>query len=93
MKNKLDVIDGYSTDGRVKAFNLVALTDDLHIFPPYDAAPIVRQATLKKYPELEGILNQLAGLINDSTMTELNYRVDKLKESPEKVAISFLKAK
>jgi len=90
-EEKLDVIDGYSTDGRVKAFNLVTLKDDLHIFPPYDAAPIVRQATLNKYPEIEGILNQLAGRINDSTMTELNYRVDKLKESPEKVAVNFLK--
>ena len=90
-EEKLDVIDGYSTDGRVKAFNLVTLIDDQHIFPPYDAAPVVRKATLNKYPELEGILNQLAGLINDSTMTALNYKVDKLKESPEQVALDFLK--
>ncbi|MET3114100.1 osmoprotectant transport system permease protein [Pedobacter sp. CG_S7] len=92
-EKKLDVIDGYSTDGRLKAFKLVPLIDDKHIFPPYYAAPIVRQATLNKYPELEGILNQLAGLINDQTMTALNYRVDKLKESPEQVAIDFLKEK
>jgi osmoprotectant transport system permease protein len=91
-ENKLDVIDGYSTDGRLKAFDLVTLTDDRHIFPPYYAAPMVRQATLHKYPELEGILNQLAGLIDDKTMTFLNYKVDKLHESPEKVASDFLKA-
>lgn len=92
-EKKLDVIDGYSTDGRLKALKLVTLVDDKHLFPPYYAAPIVRQATLNKYPEIEGILNQLSGLINDQTMTTLNYRVDKLKESPEQVALDFLKEK
>ncbi len=89
-EKKLDVIDGYSTDGRLKAFNLQVLTDDKHIFPPYYAAPVVREEVLKKYPELENVLNQLAGRINDSVMTELNYRVDYLKQSPEKVAKDFL---
>jgi len=92
-EKKLDVIDGYSTDGRLKAFNLVTLVDDRHIFPPYHAAPIVRESTLKRYPELEEILNQLAGLIDDQTMTDLNYKVDKLHESPEKVALDFLRQK
>ncbi|HSN09530.1 MAG TPA: ABC transporter permease/substrate-binding protein [Hanamia sp.] len=89
-EKKLDVIDGYSTDGRLKAFNLQVLTDNKHIFPPYYAAPVVREEVLKKYPDLEIALNQLAGRINDSVMTELNYRVDYLKQSPEKVAKDFL---
>ncbi len=45
---------------------------------------------MQKYPELKNALNQLAGKINDSIMTELNYRVDYLKQSPEKVAKDFL---
>ena len=89
-EKKLDVIDGYSTDGRLKAFNLQVLEDDKHLFPPYYAAPLVREEVLKKYPELENVLNQLAGRINDSVMTELNYKVDYLKQSPEKVAKDFL---
>ncbi len=89
-EKKLDVIDGYSTDGRLKAFNLKILKDDKHIFPPYYAAPVVREEVLQKYPELKNVLNQLAGKINDSVMTELNYRVDYLKQSPEKVAKDFL---
>lgn len=92
-EHKLDVISGYSTDGRLKAYDLITLRDDRHIFPPYYAAPVVREDVLIKYPELEGILNQLSGLINDSTMTALNYKVDQLKESPEKVALDFMKAK
>ena len=89
-EKKLDVISGYSTDGRLKAYDLTVLNDDKGIFPPYYAAPVIREEVLKKYPELENIINQLAGRINDSIMTELNYRVDYLKQSPEKVARDFL---
>lgn len=92
-ERELDVISGYSTDGRLKAYDLVVLNDDKRIFPPYYAAPIVRNQTLKKYPELEQALNLLSGKINDSVMTELNYRVDHLKQSPQQVALDFLKAK
>jgi len=89
-EKKLDVISGYSTDGRLKAFNLIILKDDKGIFPPYYAAPVIRKEILQKYPNLENVINQLAGHINDSIMTELNYRVDYLKQSPEKVAKDFL---
>jgi len=92
-EKQLDVISGYSTDGRLKAYDLTVLKDDKTIFPPYYAAPIVRQQVLEKYPELEAALNLLSDKINDSIMTELNYRVDYLKQSPEKVAIDFLKAR
>ena len=89
-EKKLDVISGYSTDGRLKAYDLIVLRDDKEIFPPYYAAPVIREEILKNFPELENVLNQLAGRINDSVMTDLNYRVDFLKQSPEKVAKDFL---
>lgn len=89
-EKQLDVISGYSTDGRLKAFDLVVLEDDKTIFPPYYAAPVVRNETLQKYPEVEATLNFLSGRINDSIMTELNYRLDYLKQTPEDVAKNFL---
>lgn len=89
-EQELDVISGYSTDGRLMAFDLVTLEDDKKIFPPYYAAPVVNQDVLTRFPELEPALNQLAGRISDSMMTVLNYRVDYLKLSPEKVARDFL---
>jgi osmoprotectant transport system permease protein len=92
-EKKLDVISGYSTDGRLKAFELVSLQDDKIIFPPYYAAPLVRTEVLEKYPDLAPALNMLAGKINDSIMTELNFRVDYLKQLPEKVAQEFLVSK
>lgn len=91
-EKKLDVISGYSTDGRLKAYNLITLTDDKKIFPPYYAAPIVRHEVLLAYPELENVLNMLAGRINDSIMTGLNYKADYLKQSPEKIAKDFLQS-
>jgi osmoprotectant transport system permease protein len=89
-EKKLDVISGYSTDGRLKAFDLVILKDDKGIFPPYYAAPIVREEVLKKYPEIEPALNMLSGRISDSIMTDLNYRADYLKQTPERIAKDFL---
>ncbi|QQL48989.1 ABC transporter permease/substrate-binding protein [Mucilaginibacter ginkgonis] len=92
-QKELDVISGYSTDGRLKAYGLTVLKDDKSIFPPYYCAPVVRQGVLKRFPELEKTLNLLSGLINDSVMTELNYRTDYLHQSPQKVAEDFLKTK
>ncbi|WP_134088728.1 ABC transporter permease/substrate-binding protein [Olivibacter sp. XZL3] len=91
-EKQLDVISGYSTDGRLKAYNLVILKDDKGVFPPYYAAPIVRNESLIKFPDLEKTLNLLAGKIDDSVMTELNYQVDYLHRSPDKVAEAFLKS-
>ncbi|WP_428327852.1 ABC transporter permease/substrate-binding protein [Mucilaginibacter sp.] len=91
-EKQLDVISGYSTDGRLKAYDLIVLDDDKAIFPPYYAGPIVRDEALKNFPELEKTLNLLSGRINDSIMTALNYRTDYLHQTPERVARDFLKA-
>jgi len=89
---KLDVISGYTTDGRLKAYDLITLEDDKKIFPPYYAAPVVRKEVLQKYDDLAPALNRLAGRINDSIMTLLNYRVEYLNQSPERCARDFLQS-
>ncbi|GAB2940720.1 hypothetical protein GCM10027048_01380 [Hymenobacter coalescens] len=87
----VDVIDGYSTDGRIRAYGLQVLRDDRRVFPPYYAAPVVRPALLRAHPELLAVFNQLAGQLSDSAMTELNYRVDYLHQEPRAVAEAFLR--
>ncbi|MCR5889730.1 ABC transporter permease/substrate-binding protein [Hymenobacter sp. J193] len=87
----VDVIDGYSTDGRIRAYGLQVLRDDKRVFPPYYAAPVVRPALLQAHPELRPVLAQLTGLLTDSAMTELNYRVDYLHQEPRAVAEAFLR--
>jgi osmoprotectant transport system permease protein len=92
-EGKLDLISGYSTDGRIRAYDLLVLEDDKKIFPPYYAAPIIREDVLQKYPELESTLNRLSGQINESIMTVLNYKADFLKEDPARIAERFLRSR
>jgi osmoprotectant transport system substrate-binding protein len=74
--HKVDIVAGNSTDGVIDSLHLVILEDDRHYFPPYDAVPIVRRATLEKFPQLRGILTELGGKVTEQDMRHLNYLVD-----------------
>lgn len=89
-RETLDVAAGDSTDGRVAALDLVQLADDRHYFPPYEAVPLVRTETLERHPELRGVINKLAGVIDAPTMQKLNAQVDGEKKDPASVARAFL---
>lgn len=90
-EKQVDVISGFATDGRIPAFNLVVLDDDLNFFPPYFAAPVVRMDLLSKAPKVAEVLNKLAGKISDKDMATLNYAVDGKKLETEAVAKDYLK--
>ncbi|MES2871042.1 MAG: glycine betaine ABC transporter substrate-binding protein [Pseudomonadota bacterium] len=81
----------YTTDGRLSAFNLKLLNDDMHYFPDYTAAPVVSKSYLDAHPDLAGLLKPLADLFDDETMRQLNARVDVNHESPSTVAADFLR--
>lgn len=89
--NQVDLGLVYTTDGRVKGFDLVLLEDDLHFFPPYNAAPVVRKAVLDAHPELAGLLNALAAKLDNAAMTDMNYKVDIDQQPVDKVAGDFLR--
>jgi osmoprotectant transport system substrate-binding protein len=74
--HKVDIVAGNSTDGVIDSMHLVILEDDRHYFPPYDAVPIVRRATLEKFPQLRGTLAELGGKVSGADMRHLNYLVD-----------------
>jgi osmoprotectant transport system substrate-binding protein len=74
--HKVDIVAGNSTDGVIDSLHLAILEDDHHYFPPYDAVPIVRRATLEKFPQLRGALAELGGKISGQDMRHLNYLVD-----------------
>ena len=74
--HQADVAAGNSTDGLIDALGLVALVDDLHYFPPYDAVPIVRESTLERFPQLRPALADLAGKLSAGEIRKLNYAVD-----------------
>ena len=89
-EKQVDLIAGNSTDGLISRYGLAQLADDRKYFPPYDAVPVVRQATLAKYPELRAILKQLGGILTVDEMRKLNYAVDGEKRQPKDVAKDFL---
>jgi osmoprotectant transport system permease protein len=89
----VDVIAAFATDGRIKAFDLRLLEDDRHFFPPYDAAPVVRQDTLLRYPQLGAALDRLAGAISDAEMIALSYAVDYDGQTAAEVVRGFLATK
>lgn len=83
----------YTTDGRVKGFDLKILEDDRQFFPSYNVTPVVREETLKKHPGLAEALNQLSPLLTTEVVTELNKQVDIDHRSPQRVARDFLRSK
>lgn len=87
---RVDVIVGYSTDGRIKAFDLKVLNDDKHYFPPYECAPVVKQNFAKTHPEVVQAVNKLAGKISTQKMTELNSAVDHEGHDEQVVAKEYL---
>ena len=87
------MVAGNSTDGLISALGLVALEDDQHYFPPYDAVPIVRKAPLERIPALRGALAELAGKVSAADIRQMNYAVDGLHREPAAVVREFRKAK
>ena len=86
----VDVIPAFTTDSRIELFDLQTTEDDLGFFPKYDAVPIVRQDTLEQYPDLEDLVNELAGQISEEEMLLMNARVDQEQAIARDVAHEFL---
>ncbi len=92
-EDRVDVINAFSTDAQLLENDLVVLEDDANFFPSYHATTLVREETLERYPELEEVLNRLAGQISDEEMIRMNHRVDIGNEDPATVAREFLEEK
>ncbi|MDU6180401.1 MAG: glycine betaine ABC transporter substrate-binding protein, partial [Staphylococcus lugdunensis] len=91
LKNKkLDVAVGYSTDGRIAAYNLKVLKDDRKFFPPYDGSPLATEKLIKDHPEIDKALKKLEGTVTTKEMQKLNYEADGQGKEPAVIAKEFL---
>ena len=90
---KVDLVAGNSTDGVIASLHMVALEDDRHYFPPYEAVPLVRRATLEKHPEIRDAIGALAKKVSEDEMRMMNYAVDGEHRDPADVVRAFRKAK
>jgi glycine betaine/choline ABC-type transport system substrate-binding protein len=93
LDRKVDIVAGNSTDGLIDSLGLVALDDDLHYFPPYDAVPVVRESTLAQYPGLRAALAELGGKVSAADMRRMNYAVDGRLNDPVEVIRQFRSSK
>jgi glycine betaine/choline ABC-type transport system substrate-binding protein len=93
VEKQVDLVAGNSTDGLIAARDLAVLEDDRRYFPPYQAVPIVRMATLTRHPEVGRALQQLAGMISDQDMRQMNYLVDGGHKDIQEVVREFLRSK
>jgi osmoprotectant transport system substrate-binding protein len=90
LTGNVDVVVAFGTDGQIAADQLVIFTDDRHFWPAYQAAPVVRAATLQTYPQIARVLNRLCPLLTDAVMRDLNEQVDGEQREPADVARAFL---
>jgi osmoprotectant transport system substrate-binding protein len=91
--HQVDIVAGNSTDGLIDSLHLVALEDDKHYFPPYDAVPIVRHDAFEKFPELRAALADLHNKLTAADMRHLNAQVDADQRDVAAVVRAFLASK
>jgi glycine betaine/choline ABC-type transport system substrate-binding protein/ABC-type proline/glycine betaine transport system permease subunit len=86
-----DVGEVFTTDGQIKADNLVLLKDDKQLFPPYNASLLVKSSVADASgPAFQKTVDAVTKGLSLEVMQELNSRVDLDKETPAKVAGEYL---
>ncbi|MGV9287832.1 glycine betaine ABC transporter substrate-binding protein [Streptomyces sp. NPDC003719] len=83
----------FTTDGRIKSMNLVVMADDRKFFPNYNAAPMVRTSTLKKWPAIASVLAPVTKALDNDVAQTLNAKVDVDGQDPHQVALDWMKEK
>jgi len=90
MKGDCNCTVGFSTDGQIASDNLRSLDDDLGFFQRSNLAVAVRTSVLQECPSLSSTLGQIAGLLTQEAIIELNRQVVVEGDKPEAVAKRFL---
>ncbi len=87
----IDVMDVFSTDGKLTKFDLVILQDDRQFFPTYYAVLFVRQAFLRQFPRTWDALQRLlVQQIDDALMARLNALAELEGKSFQQIRAQFL---
>ena len=89
-KNKVNIVDAYSTDSELRQYHLSILKDNKHNFPIYQGAPLMSNDFARRHPQVVRSLNKLAGKITEKQMQEMNYEVNVKNMDPGQVAHHYL---
>lgn len=90
LAGKADVATAFTTDGTVLSQHLVLLDDNKHLWPPYRPAPVVRSATLQRYPTIQTTLDAIAPHITTARTQKMNAQIEGAHADPKDVAAAFL---
>lgn len=91
LEDQSDVTVVIGTDGQINGYDLKLIEDETGFFPVYNVAPLIREDILTAYPTIADRLNELAPLLTDEAVQELNWKVDgDEKLEVEDVARDFL---
>jgi osmoprotectant transport system substrate-binding protein len=105
LKNgECDVAMVFGTDAELAKYGWHIYMDDKAFFPPYDLTPCIRKEVLDRYPEIEGILNELVASFPgggepatsdtiaqcQKAWQELNAKVSIDEMKPDEVAHEYL---
>ncbi|MGQ4807796.1 hypothetical protein NKDENANG_01156 [Candidatus Entotheonellaceae bacterium PAL068K] len=91
INGNVDVIDIFSTDGKIPKLDLYILQDDRQFFPAYHAVLFVRQTFIERFPRTWDTLQRLlVQKIDDQTMSAMNARAEGKGQSFHAVSAQFL---
>lgn len=91
-ENQADIGMGFSTDGRIQAFQLVNIEDDKSFFPAYNPSANVRTEFADKNPKIVELLGAIAAKLDNAAIMQMNYLVDIEQQVPRAVATSWMKS-
>ncbi|WP_438442141.1 glycine betaine ABC transporter substrate-binding protein OsmF [Kluyvera georgiana] len=83
----------YGTDGPVAALGLQTLSDPKGVQPIYAPTPVVREAVLKAYPDIEKWLQPVFASLDEKTLQTLNAKIAVEGLDAKSVAAGYLKEK
>jgi osmoprotectant transport system substrate-binding protein len=93
VNDAIQVYEVCTTQPGIVQFELVVLTDDKHLQPADNVAPVVRDDYLAKLPDADGfkvLLNQVSAGLDTATLLALGVKIDTDKQDIDKVAKDWL---
>ncbi len=80
----------FTTDGRIKALDLVVLEDDKEFFPKYNVAPVLTKDVVDEFPQVKDLFAPVTEKLTDDVLIDLNAQVDVDGAEPGQVAHDWL---
>ncbi len=80
----------FNDSGQIPSLELRLLKDDQNFFPAYNPTPTMRAETLKRYPSLKPLFDEIAQRLDTETMRKLDGKVAVQHMKPRQVAKQWL---